>query len=122
MITVLTALAGGVGAATRLLVDGTVRTRIPAAGPLGTLIVNVTGSLALGIVLGVVEFHGVPNLVAAVAGSGFLGAYTTFSTASFETVRLMQERSRRTAARYAASTLVAALAAAALGQALAAAG
>lgn len=91
---VAVAAAGGVGAAARLVVDGLVRSRIRSAFPAGTALVNVTGSLALGFVTGLLVAGVAPTEWHAILGSGFLGGYTTFSTASYETVRLVQSRRR----------------------------
>lgn len=118
MITLLAAVAGGLGAAIRLVVDGAIRTRVGAAVPVGTLAVNLTGCLALGVLLGLASGHHLPAAAATIAGTGFLGGYTTFSTASFETMRLLQERSRRAAVLYAAATLVGGLGVAATGLAV----
>ncbi len=85
-------LAGGLGAATRLFVDGFVKSHTRATFPLGTVLINVSGSLVLGLLLGLSMAFIVPDTVYLVAGTGFLGGYTTFSTASFESVRLLQER------------------------------
>lgn len=84
------AAAGGIGAAARFLLDGLVRSRIHSAFPAGTALVNVTGSLLLGLVTGLAVARVLPAEWHAVLGSGFLGGYTTFSTASYETVRLIQ--------------------------------
>ena len=92
IVAVLVAAGGGFGAVARFMLDGAVRTRIRTIVPAGTMIINVTGSLLLGFVTGLVLFHAVPDDWRLVLGTGFLGGYTTFSTASFETVRLLQER------------------------------
>ncbi|SDY74786.1 fluoride efflux transporter CrcB [Herbiconiux ginsengi] len=84
--------AGGVGAATRFFVDGAVKARIRGSYPVGTTIINVSGSLLLGLVTGLALTHLVADDWRLVLGGGFLGGYTTFSTASFETVRLLQNR------------------------------
>lgn len=84
--------AGGLGAASRFLVDRTVRRRVPTRFPLPTMIINVTGSLVLGLLTGLVLTYLLPQLWQLVIGVGFLGGYTTFSTASVETVRLLEER------------------------------
>lgn len=86
------AAAGGAGAAARLIVDGLVRSRIRSAFPAGTAFINVTGSLLLGLITGMVLVQALPAGWHAVLGSGFLGGYTTFSAASYETVRLLQNR------------------------------
>lgn len=92
LVFVLVALAGGLGAATRLLLDGLIRTRVSANMPWVTIIINVTGSFALGLLAGLAAGQLVSDASFAIVGAGFLGGYTTFSTASFETVRLLQER------------------------------
>ena len=112
---VLVALAGGAGAAARLLVDGSVRTRWGGDLPWGTVTVNLTGSLLLGVVTGLAAGQLLPETVRLVAGAGFLGGYTTFSTASLETVRLLQERRWVPAVANGLGTLVVATGAAGLG-------
>jgi CrcB protein len=84
------ALAGAVGAVVRYLVDRTVQQRRDAVFPVGTLLINVTGSFAGGFVLGLVVYHGLASTPAVIAGIGFLGAYTTLSTFTFESVRLLE--------------------------------
>ncbi len=116
---ILLGLAGGLGAAARFVVDGLVRARVRSAVPVGTILINVTGSLLLGLLAGA-ALHGAPPELQAVAGTGFLGGYTTFSTASVETIRLIQASRPGTAALNALGTLAAALLAAGAGFALAA--
>jgi len=108
------AAAGGVGAGLRYLVDVAVMRGRRDAFPLGILIVNVSGSLALGLVVGVGAAIASPA-VALVVGTGLLGGYTTFSTVSVESVLLFQRKRRRAAIVNVVGTLVLALAAAALG-------
>lgn len=88
MIAVWVSLAGGLGAVSRFLVDAEVARRNPSRLPLGTLVINVTGSFLLSLLVGWWVFHGGPDEVRAVLGTGFLGGYTTFSTASVEGARL----------------------------------
>ncbi len=97
MIIVVMALAGGLGAATRFVLDGLLRARIRTVGSVGTVVVNVSGAFCLGVVAGMVAVRVVPAELLLVGGTGFLGGYTTFSTASFETVRLIQQRRTRLA-------------------------
>jgi len=85
-------VAGGVGAALRFVVDGWVKAHTRVAFPVGTWLINVSGSAALGLLAGLVLAVVAPGTVYLVAGTGLLGGYTTFSTASFESVRLLQER------------------------------
>ncbi len=91
MTLVLIAIAGGFGAVCRYLVDRLIMTRWTGPFPLGTLTVNVTGSAALGALTAATLAGHVPAPVAAWAGVGFLGAYTTFSTFTFETLRLVED-------------------------------
>ena len=115
----LLGLAGGLGAGTRFVVDGLVRSRLRTALPVGTIAINITGSFLLGLVAGAVIVHAAPVQLQAIAGTGFLGGYTTFSTASFETVRLIQSRRTGLALLNGIGTAVASVGAAAAGLALA---
>lgn len=90
MTVILLALAGGLGAAVRFVVDGFVRARLKTAFPWGTVIINVSGSLLLGFLAGLVMRGQAPESLLLILGTGFLGGYTTFSTASLETIRLVQ--------------------------------
>ena len=92
MIALLVALAGGVGAVARFLLDGAIRSRIALLVPAGTFVINVSGSLLLGFITGIVMVGAEPTDFRVVLGTGFLGGYTTFSTATIETVRLLQQR------------------------------
>jgi CrcB protein len=83
--------AGGVGAALRFVVDGLVRGRWRAAFPYGTVAINLSGSLVLGFLTGLVLSTVLTSSWELVLGTGIMGGYTTFSTASVETVRLAQE-------------------------------
>lgn len=105
----LVGLGGVLGACARHLLGERVETRT-----LDTLVVNVLGSFAFGLLL-VIE-GGAPFLV---FGIGFCGAFTTFSTFAFETVRLFESGERRLALLNAAGTLAAALLAVAAGAGLA---
>lgn len=90
-MTLLTALAvaiaGGLGAMLRYLADNALPASVRARFPWGTALVNITGSFALGILSGLAS-HGLPDFWTDVLGVGIVGGYTTFSTASVETVRL----------------------------------
>ena len=109
------ATAGGVGATARFFLDGLVRTRLGGAFPYGTTIINVSGSLLLGLVTGLAMNHLVAPEWSLVVGVGLLGGYTTFSTASFETVRLAQAHRYLAALVNGIGMLVGSVAAAALG-------
>jgi CrcB protein len=116
---VLVAVAGGVGAVLRLLVDTAVtaaRARRRARSfPLGTVVVNVSGSFAIGVVAGLTVAAAVPAEVTALLATGLLGGYTTFSAASVDAVRLAQDGRRTAAAVYAVGLVAASAIAAALG-------
>jgi len=113
-------LAGSVGAAARFVVDGTVRVRVPSRVPVGTIVINLAGSLLLGVLTGLVVFHHVTSTLTLVAGTGFCGGFTTFSTASFETVRLFQQGELAAGGINLTVTVAGALAAAIAGMGLAA--
>ncbi|KGM17945.1 chromosome condensation protein CrcB [Actinotalea fermentans ATCC 43279 = JCM 9966 = DSM 3133] len=109
------ALAGGLGAAARFVVDGAVRARTAQALPVATMLVNVTGSLVIGLLNGAAQWHGLGPTWLVVAATGFCGGYTTFSTAMIETVRLAQSDEWRWAVANALGTLALCVAAAAAG-------
>jgi fluoride exporter len=111
-------LAGSLGAAARFVADGAIRGRFASRIPMGTVCINLSGSLLLGVLTGLVVFHHVTPTLTLVVGSGFCGGFTTFSTTNFETVRLVQQGELRTAGLNAGVTVVGALAAAAAGMAL----
>jgi CrcB protein len=112
------ALAGAIGAPLRLLVERTAGSLRPGPFPLGTLVVNVTGSLALGVVVGLTASGTFDADTRTIVGTGFLGAYTTFSTYAYESVRTAEDGRRGIAAAYALASILAGGAAAALGLAL----
>lgn len=109
------AVAGGLGAVSRLVLDGVLRSVTRLNFPFGTTVINVTGSFLLGLVTGLALVHGLPAEWRTVLGTGFLGGFTTFSTASYETVRLAQQRRYRAALFNGVGMLILALAAAGLG-------
>ena len=111
-------VAGAAGAVARYELDRAVAGRGRGAFPWGTLVVNLTGSLLLGLITGLALHHGLPSPDKIVLGTGFCGAYTTFSTFTFETVRLLEEGALGEAFRNAAGTLVGCAAVAAVGLAV----
>jgi CrcB protein len=112
-------IAGAIGAPLRYLVDGAIADRTTGTFPLGTFVINVSGSVLLGFLTGLALYHAFPKTPKVVLGTGFLGAYTTFSTFTFETVHLVEEGDLRQAVLNTLGTLVAGAAAAAAGLALA---
>lgn len=114
MTPLLIAVAGGLGAATRLVVDMMVGRRVPDRFPWATVIVNVSGSFLLGLLVGA----GVSTRWEVVAGTGFLGGYTTFSTASVQTAAFVLERRPVAAVANGVGALVACVVAASAGYGL----
>jgi CrcB protein len=117
LIWTLVVLIGGAGSVIRFLADGAVAARVDqhSAGrdfPLGTLAVNVSGAVILGLIAGLALGHD----QALLAGTAAVGSYTTFSTWMLETQRLTEERQHRKAAANVIASLAAGLAAAALGR------
>jgi CrcB protein len=105
-------LIGGAGAVLRLLVDRAVARRVVRSFPFGTLAVNLSGAVLLGLVSGL-ALSGTAVLL---AGTAFVGSYTTFSTWMLETQRLAEERQLWPAAANVAVSVVLGVAAAILGQ------
>jgi CrcB protein len=114
-------VAAAVGAPARYLLDGWVQDRTEGAFPWGTFAVNTSGCVALGVLTGLGLYHDVGSTYRTVLGTGALGAYTTFSTLTYETIRLAEEGALNDAIRNAAASLLIGLAAAGAGLALTAA-
>lgn len=114
-------ITGALGAVTRYVLDGVVQDRVEGVFPWGTFVINVTGSLLFGIVAGFALYQGLPGAPRAILGVGFCGAYTTFSTFSYETFRLIEDGAHVTAVTNVLANAVTALVAAGLGLAIAAA-
>ncbi|GAB2522444.1 fluoride efflux transporter CrcB [Paramicrobacterium agarici] len=91
LVFIALAFAGGAGAAVRFWLDGVISARVKKPFPYATAVINVSGSFALGALTGAAGALVVPESIALIIGTGFLGGYTTFSTASVETVRLIQQ-------------------------------
>lgn len=111
-------VAAGIGAPARYLLDGWVQDHTRGAFPWGTFAVNVTGCFLLGLATGLGLYHGLDDTARTIAGTGGLGAYTTFSTFTFETVRLAEQGEHGAAFRNVAAGLLVGFAAAAGGLAL----
>ena len=115
MTVLLVLLGGAVGAPVRYVVDLMVQSRHDSVLPWGTFVVNAAGSLVLGATAGGVAAAGGPDWVLTLVGTGFCGALTTFSTFSFETVRLAEEGALGAAAVNVAGSVVVGAAACAAG-------
>lgn len=120
MITLLlVALGSALGAPCRYLLDRFVQRRHERVLPWGTWTINVTGSFLLGLLMGSATPLGLDPRFVTAAGSGFLGSYTTFSTFTWETLRLAEDGAYLAAAANLALSVVAGLAAVSGGAALA---
>ena len=86
-------LGGFVGANARYFLGLWVATRFGTTFPYGTFVINITGSFILGLIMGTLEGHVLSPVVRLSAAIGFVGAYTTFSTWTYETVRLIENGS-----------------------------
>jgi len=115
MLPFLIALAGGGGAVARFVLDGVVQDRTDSPAPLGTFVINVSGSFLLGVIAGLTISHTLSANAKLIAGTGFLGGYTTFSTYALETYRLVEDRAHALAAVNLLASIAAGLAAATLG-------
>lgn len=111
MTALLVALGAAVGAPLRYLIDRAVQSRHTSGFPWGTLTVNVTGSMLLGFLIGLPANHGLTALL----GTGFCGALTTYSTFSYETLKLARNGSGVLAAANAIGSVLAGLGAAYVG-------
>jgi CrcB protein len=105
-------LIGGCGAVLRLVIDGAVGTMVGRDFPYGTMVINISGALILGLLAGLALGHD----QALLAGTAAVGSYTTFSTWMLETQRLDEERQHSSAAANVIISLVFGVAAAALGR------
>jgi len=115
MTVLLMALGAAVGAPARYLADRAVQRRLDSVFPWGTFVVNITGSALLGFIAAVPG----RGTAATVTGTAFCGAFTTYSTFGYETLRLAEDRAFLFAALNAAASIIAALGAAYFGMAIA---
>ena len=107
-----------IGAPLRYLSDRAVQSRHDTVFPWGTFAVNVVGSLILGLITGAAASGGASPQVQLAAGTGFCGALTTYSTFSYETLRLLEGDARLFAVANVVSSIVAGVVAASLGIAI----
>jgi CrcB protein len=111
----LVGLGGAAGANARYLLGREVSERWPSVFPWGTLFVNATGCLALGVLIGWLLARGDRPVARLLIATGFLGAYTTFSTFAYESVRLLEDGRLATAIAYIVTSLALCLGSAAGG-------
>lgn len=108
------ALLGGVGSIARFLLHGAFSARCPSSFPFGTLVVNTSGALIVGVLAGVA----LSGEALVLAGSAAIGSYTTFSTWMLETHRLRGDGQQLMGALNVLVSIVVGLAAVLLGRAL----
>lgn len=119
-MTWLLVIAGAmVGAPLRYLTDSAVQARHDTVFPWGTFTVNVAGCLILGLTTGAVTYGAASSGVQLLLGTGFCGALTTYSTFSYETLRLAETGARFFAAANVLASVVTGLGAVFVGVALA---
>ena len=118
MSLLLVITGAAIGAPLRYLSDRAVQSRHDTVFPWGTFAVNVVGSLILGLITGAATSGGASPQVQLAAGTGFCGALTTYSTFSYETLRLLEGDARLFAVANVVSSIVAGVVAASLGIAI----
>lgn len=110
--------ACALGAPSRYLLDVWIRNKTAGSYPWGTWVVNVTGCFLLGVLTGWALQDGLGQTTVTIAGAGFLGCYTTFSTFTLQSVLLAERSELPTAVGYIASSVAAGCVAAGAGLAL----
>ncbi|MFJ4674827.1 MULTISPECIES: fluoride efflux transporter CrcB [Kitasatospora] len=115
----LVIVGAAVGAPLRYLTDRAVQSRHDTLFPWGTFVVNVAGSMVLGLLTGAVAAGAASSHLQLLVGTGFCGALTTYSTFSYETLRLAESGARFYAVANAAGSVAAGLGAAFTGNAIA---
>jgi CrcB protein len=112
LVWVAVTLIGGAGSVTRFLLDAAISAAVGRDFPFGTMVVNLSGAVILGLLTGLA----LGNDEALLAGTAAVGSYTTFSTWILETQRLAEERQHRKAVLNVVVSLVLGVAAAAAGR------
>jgi CrcB protein len=113
-VPIAVAAGAAIGAPCRYLLDRAVQARHEQRFPWGTLLINLLGSAVLGFLVGLAG-HGLSPVVFAAAGTGWCGAFTTYSTFGYETVQLGRDGFGRRALANVLLSVLGGLALAALG-------
>lgn len=92
LTSLLVAIGGGIGAAMRLGVNGAVHRRVRPTYPVALTLINTIGAFLLGLVTGLLATHVLPEDLGLGLGVGLVGGFTAFSTTSFHSLRLLQDR------------------------------
>jgi CrcB protein len=119
ILALLVGVAAALGAVCRYLLDQVVQHQHDQSFPWGTFVINVTGSLFLGLITGLAIHHGLPPVTTTVIGVGFAGGYTTWSTFAWESIALGEAGALGQAALNLVGSLAVGLTAAAAGLGLA---
>jgi CrcB protein len=90
IVTGLIGVAGALGALARCLLGRFVAERASSPFPFGTLLINISGALGIGLLFSLAERHIISSVAQSVLATGFLGGYTTFSTMCWESVQLLR--------------------------------
>ena len=106
MTFLLVCLCGGLGATTRFVVNTSIQRWWNRAFPLSTFVINVIATFCAGIAAGALAQHGVEHNTYLLFVTGFLGGFSTFSTAINEMVSLLHARKWPVAAAYIAATII----------------
>ncbi|MBP1932753.1 fluoride efflux transporter CrcB [Ammoniphilus resinae] len=102
----LVGIGGIFGAISRFLMGKWITSKTPATFPFGTWVINITGSFLLGL-LAVLHVHqAIPDWTWLVFGTGFLGAYTTFSTFGYETITFLEKKYTKRAVIYVSTSVI----------------
>jgi CrcB protein len=99
-------LAGSLGSVTRFVLSHFVSRVMGTAFPLGTLLINVSGALLIGIISALVSRHFLSLTFQVIVATGFLGGYTTFSTMCWETTQLARAGQTRASIYYLGGNIV----------------
>jgi CrcB protein len=89
-LAIAVSLAAALGAVCRYLLDQVVQHQHDQTFPWGTFVINVSGSLLLGLITGLSIHHGLPKVPTTIIGVGFAGGYTTWSTYVWESLALAE--------------------------------
>jgi CrcB protein len=118
VVIVAIAVCGAFGSIARYQLDGFIQNHTQGALPFGTLIINVIGSLILGMLVGLHLRHGLSDTIELAVGTGFCGGFTTFSSLMYESTQLAQEGAHRQAVQILSLNMVLGGFAAAIGLAV----